>query len=45
MVGRDGIILRFGSAGLFVAKMASQQLFYLGSASNHLLMQASRVRG
>jgi hypothetical protein len=43
-VVKDGIILRFGSAGLFVAKMASQQLFYIGSASKHLLMQASRAR-
>jgi len=30
---KDGIILRFGSSGLFVAKMITQQLFYIGSAT------------
>lgn len=31
---KDGIILRFGTSGIFVGKMMSQQLFYIGSAGN-----------
>jgi hypothetical protein len=33
---KDGVILRFGHASspLFVAKMNSQQLFYIGSLGN-----------
>jgi len=31
---KDGIILRFGPSGVgtFVAKMANQQMFYIGNA-------------
>lgn len=43
---KDGVILRFGpsNGGIFVAKMNSQQLFYIGSLSNHGWMQVESRR-
>jgi len=29
---KDGIILRYGLNGVFIAKMLTQQLFYAGTA-------------
>ena len=33
IVGKDGVVLFFGTSGLFLAKMINQQLFYLGSCT------------
>lgn len=30
---KDGVLLKFGNSGVFVAKMVNQQLFYAGSAT------------
>jgi hypothetical protein len=38
VVVKDGIVLWYGTMGMFVAKMMGQQLFYVGTASTHVVM-------